>query len=455
MNRHENMNGHTSEPDADGMNRVNTFAPVVVAPTYNNARTLPDIVRRVAALGLPSIVVNDGSTDDTAALLADWTRQPHATSTIVVTHAVNRGKAAALRTGFDVARQRGFTHAGTVDTDGQLDPEELRDLFDAARLHPHGLVLGTRGPGQSGAPGSHQLGWWMSALGIWLESGERVLDSQCGLRVYPLRMFEVVHCRAGRFGFEAEVITRAAWAACPIVSVPVACRYFTDERHISHFRPWRDGIRSFFMHARLTIRRLAPWPHPTIAPAERCTSRLPHPKPSSVKPARPAETATITGMARGTWADWLNPLMLWQRLRQDRFEQLLVAAALGIGTFMAALPLGGWQIVLAGYASWRLRVHLLPTLLGSLLCVPPVGGVLSRVSIVVGHLLFHARLPDGEGLDPSVVEHWPLLARVPLAWPVGGVIVGFFANWITIPVFVYVFRLIPVRADPPACSPAP
>lgn len=418
-----------------GMVRQPAFAPVVVGPTFNNCRTLPDVLRRIAALGLPMIIVNDGSTDSTASVLSDWTRRESAQSTTVVTHSGNRGKAAALRTGFQTARQHGFSHAATVDTDGQLDPEQIPALLDASRREPDALVLGVRGLQRSAAPGAHQLGWWMSALGIWLETGRRVLDSQCGLRVYSLHLFDAVRCRAGRFGFEAEVVTRAAWAGSPILEVPVTCRYFTGEQRVSHFRPWRDGVRNFLMHARLTLRRLVPWPHRALGQTAQRT-------PEASRMARIPLSRAIR--------DWLSPVSLWCRLRQDRFEQLLVAAALGIGTFMAAMPLGGWQILLAGYAAWRLRVHLLPTLLGSMLCIPPIGDMLGRVSIAVGYLLCHAQLPDLEVLDPATVGHWSLLWRVPLAWPVGAVIVGFFANWITIPAFVHVFRLIPVQSDPPA-----
>src|SRR4051794_20824523 len=102
--------------------------PVVVAPTFNNAGTLGDVVGRCVALGLPAIVVNDGSTDGTEDLLREMAGE----SVIVVTHARNRGKAAALQTGFAVACERGFTHAVTIDTDAQLDPEEIPALLEAA-----------------------------------------------------------------------------------------------------------------------------------------------------------------------------------------------------------------------------------------------------------------------------------------------------------------------------------
>src|SRR3712207_5911580 len=98
------------------------FRPVVIAPTYNNAGTLVSVLRRVETVGLPLIVVNDGSTDGAAERLREWEFGPHAGEVRVLTHSRNRGKADALRRGFAAAAAAGRTHAVTIDTDGQLDP---------------------------------------------------------------------------------------------------------------------------------------------------------------------------------------------------------------------------------------------------------------------------------------------------------------------------------------------
>src|SRR5687768_7294813 len=90
------------------------FRPVVIAPTYNNAGTVIGVLRRVESVGLPLIVVNDGSTDATAARLREWEAGPHAGDVRVLTHPRNRGKADALRTGFAAAAATGHTHAVTI-----------------------------------------------------------------------------------------------------------------------------------------------------------------------------------------------------------------------------------------------------------------------------------------------------------------------------------------------------
>src|SRR5437762_336517 len=99
-----------------------SFSPVVVAPTYNNAATVVGVLGRVAALGLPVIVVDDGCTDGTAKLLEEWraTNAEYSVTVEFVRHARNMGKAQAMLTGFAVAAARRHTHGATIDTDGQL-----------------------------------------------------------------------------------------------------------------------------------------------------------------------------------------------------------------------------------------------------------------------------------------------------------------------------------------------
>ncbi len=227
----------------------------VVAPTYNNALTLLDILERIDATGLPVIVVNDGSNDATAEILASWARRHESPAFSSVTHEHNRGKAAALRTGFERAIALRFTHAVTIDTDGQLDPEQIRDLVAAAEAHPHALIIGARDDTRPDYPASSKVGRRFSNFAIRVASGVSVADSQCGFRVYPLEAAQLP-CRARHFGWEAEIITRAAWAGYDIVNVPVNCRYFQDDRHVSHLNPWRETARGILLHARLIFTRL-------------------------------------------------------------------------------------------------------------------------------------------------------------------------------------------------------
>ncbi|MCH8146492.1 MAG: glycosyltransferase family 2 protein, partial [Planctomycetes bacterium] len=298
------------------------FLPVVIAPTFDNAGTLLDVLARIEAVGVPIIVVNDGSTDGTVDALTQWRAAKHATPVWVETHPRNRGKAAAMRTGFAKAEVEGFSHAVTIDTDGQLDPAQIPEFLRVAGDNRTALVLGRRSDLLAGLPRANRLAWWLSALGIWLNTGRRVPDSQCGLRVYPLGLLRVMRCRARRYGFETESVIRGAWSGAALIEVPVECHYPPKHERVSHFNAWLDGPYNFLMQAAFTIRRLIPWPHPRMA--------LPEDN-------RPTSPPRLAGEA---FFDWVSPMTLWRQLRRDRLQQLIVAAAVGIGAFVACMPLG-------------------------------------------------------------------------------------------------------------------
>src|SRR5439155_15804669 len=133
---------------------------------------------------------------------------------VLLAHHQNRGKAAALRTGFAAAAERGHTHAVTIDTDGQHEPTDIPALLRAAEQSPKALIVGARDEMAADYPARSRVGRRGSNFFVWLESGLRVSDSQCGLRVYPLELLRVARCGAGYFGFETEILTRAAWAKC-------------------------------------------------------------------------------------------------------------------------------------------------------------------------------------------------------------------------------------------------
>src|ERR1051325_11844319 len=158
------------------------FRPALILPTYNNATTLADVVTRCLQLKLPTYVIDDGCTDNTQQVLADLASDPNLR---LLKHTVNQGKAAAIRTGFKAAQADGCSHGATVDTDGQLDPEQVPDLLSAAAKNPQALILGVRKFDIDGYPGRSRFGRRLANLLIFIECGASVSDSQCGFRVYP------------------------------------------------------------------------------------------------------------------------------------------------------------------------------------------------------------------------------------------------------------------------------
>jgi glycosyltransferase involved in cell wall biosynthesis len=207
------------------------------------------------------VVVDDGSADATGAVLERWRRDNPDAALLIERHARNRGKGRALRTGFEAAARAGATHAVSVDSDGQHDGADVGPLLAIARAHPTALLLGVRSRRIAGCPGRCALGRRVANTLVRAETRLRLRDTQCGLRVYPLGLVRSIPCRAGRFGYETEIVVRAAWAGCPIMEAPVSCVYEVPGGRVSHWRPVVDTVRDGLLHARLIARSLVPVPH--------------------------------------------------------------------------------------------------------------------------------------------------------------------------------------------------
>lgn len=402
-----------------------SFAPVVIAPTYNNAGTLVEILARVQALGLELIVVNDGSTDATGQILADWCRAATGKVT-VLTHENNRGKAAALQTGFSAALAAGRTHAATIDTDGQLDPEQIPALLAVAEQTPQALVVGTRDDAAVDYPARSRLGRRLSNLLILLESGLRVQDSQCGLRVYPLGLLRAVRCRAGHFSFETEIIARCGWAGCAVIDFPVNCRYMPPGQRVSHFRPWLDTLRGLRLHLWLLGRAMIPWPHP----------RWPQQPPSPL-----ASRQTVwRQMLR-----WISPGEAWRQLRQDRAGATTLAVGLAVGVFIANLPFYGLQTLLSLYTARRLHLHPLAVVAGSQISTPPIGWGMIAAATCCGHVILHGSWLPLPRFQPSFAALRALAPSLLLDWVVGSGIVGLIMAALVFLLAMILFRRLAPR----------
>ena len=204
---------------------------LVLIPARNEARTVGSIVEAVRGK-LPVLVVDDGSTDDTA----DCARSAGAE---VVSHSANLRKGAALKTGFSWAVKRGYDAVVTMDADGQHDPADLDKVLNASRQHQADLIIGERQfsempwPNRFTTPlGSRLLSW---ALGI------RVTDNQSGFRLLTRNLLERMSLRSDGYEMEVEMIWEAVRLRMPITWVPIRTIYFPDRQ--SGFHALRDTLR--------------------------------------------------------------------------------------------------------------------------------------------------------------------------------------------------------------------
>lgn len=212
-----------------------TIQIAALVPTYNNAHTLKSVIEGVLEQGLHLVVVDDGSTDGTDAILEEFRGR-----VVVERHDRNRGKGCALRLGFDRLREQGYTHAISLDADGQHYPEDLPRFVEAIRQEPGALHVGERDMKSIGAPRRSLFGLWFSNFSLRCLGHQRLRDSQAGFRAYPLNELEPLGLRGTRYDLELEVLIRGARAGIPLRAVPIQCSYSPDGGRVSHFRPVRD-----------------------------------------------------------------------------------------------------------------------------------------------------------------------------------------------------------------------
>lgn len=259
-----------TDGEVSGSREESLFTDVCgLIPTYNNAATLSEVIRGVRARLGHVIVVNDGSTDATDEILAEVCGVDEAEQRrrgfTVLTHPHNRGKGAALATGLGQARTEGYRYALTVDADGQHRPADIPLLLSPLRSHPDALVLGSR-RSLSHANKSAGSTFANRFSNFWfaVQTFRRLPDTQCGLRVYPLRRLP----RRLRLtsGYEAELtlLVFPVWRGTATIPVDVNVYYPPAAERVSHFRPVRDFARISLLNTWLCLLAVV-WGWPRMA----------------------------------------------------------------------------------------------------------------------------------------------------------------------------------------------
>ena len=218
----------------------------VVIATYDNAGTIANVVRRVEAITRDIIVVDDGCTDNTLALLQQLDVPPH-----IVTYKPNRGKGHALVQGFKKAMQLGWDYVITLDSDGQHFPEDLPKLVAAWTQHKDALIVGERGTGHLNMPRGNTMANKFSNFWFTLQTGIQLNDTQTGFRLYPLKRLRWLGITTSRYEAELEMLVFAAWHGIEIVPVKVRVYYPPQGERVTHFRPWADFGRISLLNVAL------------------------------------------------------------------------------------------------------------------------------------------------------------------------------------------------------------
>ena len=228
---------------------------LVLIPSYNPGAQVLITVRQARAHWNPVWVVVDGSTDGSDALLQALAADDPGLRVIVLAH--NQGKGAAVLEGISQAGKAGFTHALTMDSDGQHPADSILRFMTASQLSPDAMVLGKPVFGAE-APalrvnGRKVSNGWANLETLWMGIG----DSLYGFRVYPIAPL-IRSMRSTRFmrrfDFDPEAVVRLCWSGVRPINIDAPVRYLSaEEGGVSHFNYLRDNALLSWMHMRLFL----------------------------------------------------------------------------------------------------------------------------------------------------------------------------------------------------------
>lgn len=208
---------------------------MALIPALNAARSVGPLIGETAAYVAQVVLIDDGSTDDTADIA-------RAAGAVVLRHDVNRGKGAALKTGFAYALENGFDCVVTLDADGQHLPREIPKFLAAREQTGGDLIIGSRAHLFGEMLPRRRLANRFSAWSIAKASRTGVSDSQSGFRLYSAPLLRAVKLRTNGFDMESEVIVHAGHRGFKVITTPIDLG-FVDGLSTSHYKPLKDTIR--------------------------------------------------------------------------------------------------------------------------------------------------------------------------------------------------------------------
>jgi len=310
----------------------------VVIPTYNNAKTLRQVIDGVLLYTNNIIVVNDGSTDDTPQILKKYSQID------VVSYTNNQGKGVALSKGFRFAIDKGFKHAITIDSDGQHNPEDIPLFVEKLVEKGDCLIIGVRNMDQASVPGKSNFGRKFSNFWFRVETGIDHEDTQSGFRLYPLTPLKKMAFVTTKFEFEIELIVRLAWKGTPVESVPVSVIYFDKKERVSHFRPGVDFTRISILNTFLVFLALIYF-RPML---------------------------------------FLRKKKIKEHLYNPNESSFIRAASIAFGIFMGIIPIWGFQLAAAILLAFLLKLNKPLVIISANISIPPMIPIILFLSMVCG-----------------------------------------------------------------------
>lgn len=346
------MNGMRAVDD-----RFKTRKVCVIIPTYNNDRTVRKVIEDVLLYTQNVIIVNDGSTDNTTAILKAYKEQ-----IINVSYSPNKGKGWALRKGFEKALERGYEYAITIDSDGQHFAKDLPFFLDKLEQEGSCVIMGARNMNQENVPGKSSFGNKFSNFWFKFETGISLPDTQTGYRLYPLEPIRKMNFFTRKFEFEIEVLVRLAWKGVRFTSIPITVFYAPKGQRVSHFRPFKDFTRISLLNTVLvTVCFFYIWP-------------------------------------RNFFNRFYKNKNWKQELKRILFNQgetsLKKANSVAFGVFMGIIPIWGFQLLVGIALAHLLKLNKALFVLAANISIPPMIPLIVFLSYKMGKPWMRERAVD-------------------------------------------------------------
>ena len=307
---------------------------VIVVPTYNNAKTIGGVLSDIKQYANHIIVVNDGSTDDTAQILSEIE------GIEIITHQRNSGKGTALKNGLCKAKDDGYRYAITIDSDGQHFATDIPTFVKEIEATPDTLLVGGRNIQADNMPGKNTFANKFSNFWFKLETGVKLPDTQSGYRLYPLQLMNVQKWYyTAKYEFELEALVFASWGGVEVRNIPINVYYPPEGERVSHFRPWRDFTRISILNTILVLIALL-W----IYPRNFCRKLT----KENIK------------------------LFINNNITHSPDSNLRITAAVMLGIFMGIVPVWGYQMLIAFAIAHMLKLNKVITLVASNISIPPM-----------------------------------------------------------------------------------
>jgi len=339
---------------------------LVVIPTYNNHKTLSDVIESALLYSKNILVVNDGSTDTTSKILNNYSDR-----ITVSTNDLNKGKGFSIKKAMEYALSNGFSYIITLDSDGQHFAEDIPRFITEICDNGDALIVGSRDMESENVPGKSLFGHKFSNFWYWAETGDKLSDTQSGFRLYPIELMKNIVFFTNRFEFEIEVLIRSNWDDITVKTIPVNIFYAEGDKRVSHFRPRIDFTRISLLNTVLfSIAML-----------------------------------------------YIHPRNLYRYFRDNSLVSILknimskdnetpnkVASAMGLGVFMGIIPIWGFQMIVAGSLAHLFKLNKALVILAANISIPPMIPVLIYLSYQTGFFVWNGSFDSIDNISNVITQ---------------------------------------------------